>query len=146
MILTFAYLAFSAVLKLLLGRRRSDFAKDVELMLLRHQLLVLGRQKTRGVRQFGSACKLQIASDRPLLLPSHGAEQEQVKKLLAPIRRSLVSRRASAPPGFLVADPRLESWRKVSPQEGGVTAQRFRFESGAFRHRFQRRQGPSVWG
>jgi hypothetical protein len=43
MFLSFAYLAFSAVLKLLLGRRRSEFAKDVELLVLRHQLVVLGR-------------------------------------------------------------------------------------------------------
>jgi hypothetical protein len=41
MVLSFAYLASSAVLKLLLGRRRSDFAKDVKLLTLRHQLLVL---------------------------------------------------------------------------------------------------------
>src|SRR4029453_3021639 len=44
MFLSFAYLAFSAVLKLLIGRRRSEFAKDVELMVLRHQLVVLERQ------------------------------------------------------------------------------------------------------
>jgi putative transposase len=47
MFLSFAYLAFSALVKLLLGRRRSDFAKDVELLVLRHQLLVLSRQQTR---------------------------------------------------------------------------------------------------
>jgi hypothetical protein len=45
MFLSFAYLAFSAVLKLLLGRRRSEFAKDVGLLVLRHQLVVLGRQR-----------------------------------------------------------------------------------------------------
>jgi hypothetical protein len=46
MLLSFAYLAFSAV-QLLLGRRRSEFAKDVELLVLRHQLVVLGRQQPR---------------------------------------------------------------------------------------------------
>ena len=47
MLLSFVYLAFSALLQLLMGGRRSEFTKDVELLVLRHQLLVLRRQQPR---------------------------------------------------------------------------------------------------
>jgi putative transposase len=47
MLFSFAYLAFSAVPRLLASGRSSEFAKDVELLVLRHQLLVLQRQQRR---------------------------------------------------------------------------------------------------
>jgi hypothetical protein len=56
----FAYRAFSAVLRLLARSRQTEFAKDVELLVLRHQQPVLTRQhESRGNGRSGEAWRPQ---------------------------------------------------------------------------------------
>ncbi len=47
MLLSFAYFAFGAILRLLVGGRRGEFDKDIELIVLRHRLTVLRRRGER---------------------------------------------------------------------------------------------------
>src|SRR5450759_919200 len=70
MLLSFVYLVFVSLLKLLVGSRRPAQVKDIELLVLRHQLDVLRRQVERP--------KLR-ASDRAFLAAA--------SRLLPPRRR-----------------------------------------------------------
>jgi putative transposase len=73
MLLSFAYVAFWALLRLLMGRQRSKFAKDVELLVLRHQLVMLRRQQPR--RSFRAADRAFLAALSRMLPPParHGS-------------------------------------------------------------------------
>jgi hypothetical protein len=48
MVLSFVYLVFVSLLRLVAGGRRSELAKDVELLVLRHELVVLRKQHPRA--------------------------------------------------------------------------------------------------
>jgi putative transposase len=69
MLLSFAYLAFAALLRLLASGRRDRFAQEVELLALRHELAVPRRQAARprlrpADRAFLAALARLLPSDR----------------------------------------------------------------------------------
>jgi putative transposase len=85
MVLSFVYLAFLSLLKLLIRSGRRVDVKDVELLVLRHQLAVLRRQ-----------------GQRPKLRPSDRALLAAMGRLLAPARRH----------GLLVTPQTLLRWHR----------------------------------
>jgi putative transposase len=85
MVLSFVYLVFVSLLKLLLRSGRRADVKDIELLVLRHQLEVLRRQV-----------------ERPRLRPSDRALLAAAGRLLAPARRH----------GVLVTPQTLLRWHR----------------------------------
>jgi putative transposase len=85
MLLSFVYLAFTALLRLLAAGRRDPFAREVELLALRHELAVLRRQAAR-----------------PRLRPADRAFLAALARLLPQDRRS----------GLLVTPQTLLRWHR----------------------------------
>jgi hypothetical protein len=85
MALSFVYLAFVSLLRLLMGCGRNVDVKDIELLVLRHQLEILRRQV-----------------ERPKLRPSDRALLAAAGRLLAPARRH----------GVLVTPQTLLRWHR----------------------------------
>ena len=86
MLLSFVYLAFVSVLKLLIGSGRLAQVKDIELIVLRHQLEILCRQV-----------------ERPRLRSSDRAFLAAASRLLPPRRRH----------GLLVTPQTLLRWHRA---------------------------------
>jgi transposase InsO family protein len=96
MFLSFLYFVFCGMLRLLAGGRRSEFAKDVELLVLRHQLAVLRRQQPRP--SFGAADRAFLAALTRSLPPRRRQGMLVTPQTLLRWHREIVRRKWAQPP------------------------------------------------
>jgi putative transposase len=91
MLLSFVYLVFVSLLKLLVGSRRPAQVKDIELIVLRHQLTVLRRQVERP--RLRSSDRVFLAATSRLLPPRRRHGLLVTPQTLLRWHRELVRRR-----------------------------------------------------
>src|SRR2546425_7733215 len=109
MVISFLYVVFRRLLQLLALGRRSEAEKDMEILVLRHQLSVLKRQVLRPTfrpadRAFLAAASRALARERWKLLP------RQAGNPLLRWHRQIVARtwtRPHRPPGRPALDPEV---------------------------------------
>jgi putative transposase len=96
MALSFVYLAFVSLLKLLIRRGRTVDVKDIELLVLRHQLEVLRRQVERP--KLRASDRALLAGTGWLLPPARRQGPLVTPQTLLRWHRELVRRRWTYPP------------------------------------------------